>query len=992
MKKSMFILTFIFFIIGPLFLGQTVKAETKFKPIYAPTKGSTSAPPIPMKDGKTDWPTIHELYLKENNIPQFIYIGGQSYELSIKYLFQRHLVVYGDQYDLPLNKRSSEKTYSYGSSSFSTNRHIGFTIKAAGATCMTSKKSCEGNPNGGSKAKIYSDPYYPDDKTASSLYDQWKYVQVSRFASAPWEKTSAAYKYSTSHTMFPHPKNDINLKDGEVDVTKEKRIEELGHAIDRFAFTKYKDMNDFRGYFAEESTRYCTDGTVTSDINIECKSGKKWVTKTTEKDEDGDFIYKGTRLSKYAALMSYRTEFTPGHFVLYKKGCGSASAYCYATFLTSPIVDPLVPPPPPPTPPKLDLECSPFTKQQNIKTKVSGETVIFTVDFDVNFKTDAKKVPFAAEWLLDGKTIGKKVSGTVDIENDKSLQKKITIDIPELPAGQTQKDLKFTISLDPTHTYSLGYKTFKTIKETNVLNNDCGYTVTVDNRGDASIEMTEIQTGVGVPLTADITVTNHMNSRIKAPCGGDSTYAACKSSASRTTYQATLTKINVDGTKTVILKKTLSFDLVKGKIKSYNLSAFKFSEVTAGNYELALELPHYLGETDYTNNQVTKTFSISPFVPDNVECKSLYPDYLTFKKTIPVTPKDEDGDTDVEDGLTKICLGYTPTYPSTKVEDGKGTLFFVSYNVFPMPIPPYTVTNTDAAGIFQTTSLTEAKTAKGEKDSFTYYPTADNPAKLGAPYAAGPHDFYHYLYRGRLMPSQITFKFLIREPNDNVLKHQNETVTGEVKINLDPATCYEADKLDLKAACKNYFFYLPKESTDKANDINALKNVPQKEEDLIYFNNVGMHSFEFTADETQNYWYQWDNHMTADGGEWQGDGKSLTQNGTTTPVRTHYVTKNPTTATANSDYTWYIRDDLKNAKEVHKNSTANYYFYNQCFVNDTAFNEALKSASATSLSADSYTFNSSTGTYCTHNHDAAFHYWKYNWDLPKKYNGTFTKQ
>lgn len=94
-----------------------------------------------------------------------------------------------------------------------------------------------------------------------------------------------------------------------------------------------------------------------------------------------------------------------------------------------------------------------------------------------------------------------------------------------------------------------------------------------------------------------------------------------------------------------------------------------------GQYRLVTEMPHYLNETNYADNIKTDYFEVS-ISEDNqyIECKDSTPKYIT-------------------NNIARFCVGMYPNYPSTKIEQGQGTYYYVKYRFFPMPLPTYHVDN-----------------------------------------------------------------------------------------------------------------------------------------------------------------------------------------------------------------------------------------------------------------------------------------------------------
>lgn len=388
-----------------------------------------------------------------------------------------------------------------------------------------------------------------------------------------------------------------------------------------------------------------------------------------------------------------------------------------------------------------------------------------------------------------------------------------------------------------------------------------------------------------------------------------------------------------------------------GKNHHANTPNFK---LPIGRYKVTAKIQHYPAETDYTNNTDVFEITVLPFAPENVECKVLDLEQVTVVE----------GDK----GVSKFCIGQSPNFPSTSVESGQGTLFFVMYRILPMPIPAYEVTNLDDKGLYQLYKLNEPSTELGNENSFIYFPTDTNNKKnLKGPYTAGPHEFYHYLYRGRMLPTDVTFTVNVTDPTGKKIPE----ASGEIYYDIDDTKCFNTKQLDIggntannKAdigaldPCRQVYFYLPKESTDRmvVGDLQNLPNV----KDRLHFKNPGTHSFQIKAVENQVYRYQYDN-----GSEWQGnvreDGKatlrapwkSESTANAKGEVNTHTVTNNQ----------WIIQDT----------------YNNHCYSDTDAFDRAGI------WNGSNFNNNNSERNLCYHNHSKEFHKWKFNWSNPTTY-------
>ncbi|PGK51193.1 hypothetical protein CN918_25735 [Priestia megaterium] len=417
-----------------------------------------------------------------------------------------------------------------------------------------------------------------------------------------------------------------------------------------------------------------------------------------------------------------------------------------------------------------------------------------------------------------------------------------------------------------------------------------------------------------------------------------------------TSVPVSLSIIDTDSNKVV---KTLQVDETNVKIGDTAYDNFPGFQLPLGRYKATVIVPEYPGETDYTNNKDTFEFSVMPFTPNNIDCKVLELTQIEIIK----------GDK----GVSKFCVGQTPNYPSTVTEKGQGTFFFVMYRILPMPIPSYKVTNLDDAGLFQLYTLDEAYNERGNDNSYIFYPNdSSNKKNITGPYTAGPHEYYHYLYRGRMMPTAVKFTINVTDPNGKDIPASS----GEVYYTVDQNKCFNKSQLDVGSnkggnsigdldPCRQIFFYLPKESTDKMN-LSDLQDTPTNE-DRLSFKNPGVHTFQIKADETQTYVYQKDN-----GAEWQGakdekSGKGYLRepwNGESLSAA-----KGPVNTNTVVNGVWKIQDTYKN----------------HCYTDSDAFNRYGV------WIGNNFDANSSERNVCFHDHSAQFHYWRFNWSSPTIY-------
>jgi hypothetical protein len=307
-----------------------------------------------------------------------------------------------------------------------------------------------------------------------------------------------------------------------------------------------------------------------------------------------------------------------------------------------------------------------------------------------------------------------------------------------------------------------------------------------------------------------------------------------------------------------------------------------------------------------------------------------------------------------------MCVGYYPNFPSTKVEGGMGTYFYVKYFFFPLPLPDYTITN--GGTVNQTVSLTEDRTQLGNTKTWLYYPTTKNgtnpdgslvnPEGLPGPYMVGPHEFYHYRYRGRMVAERVDFNFQIFDPNNATIAKGSIIYEVPTDMNNNSLSCLRTDAIDYKENtiapgrvnedCREISFFLPNDNIDewqKAPD-NA---------DKINFLNPGKHSFRLSVYEYQKYYYQVDQ-----GDEWQGKAGVPWRGNPSTPYGTMQDGVGPVKTRSIFGETYISRHDFKNHVEQKTDSYGN-----------------------------------DDGLICYHDHNKDYHYWKYIWSQVQRYNTNF---
>ncbi|GAB6422403.1 hypothetical protein bcgnr5372_25420 [Bacillus luti] len=283
-------------------------------------------------------------------------------------------------------------------------------------------------------------------------------------------------------------------------------------------------------------------------------------------------------------------------------------------------------------------------------------------------------------------------------------------------------------------------------------------------------------------------------------------------------------------------------------------------KLPAGFYNVYASIPNYNGETTYEDNKANSSFKVKMFIPQHVRCKALD---VKYTKVVGVSGGPN---------LVKSCVGQTPEFPSTTIEGGQTTYFYVGYRLFPMPVPAYKVENLDKKGLDQKLTLKEPFDTKAScnlqltsdsncrlDDTFIHFPSKSGESTIPAPYTTGDYGEYHYKYRGRLFPETVRFQFNIFDPSGNKV-----TSSGSLVYRVDPS-CYDTKVLDMKESCRNIDFYIPKVASDAKGDESKPYVVPYDKgstslpDNGVKFTNPGLHTFDLKVAEEQVYRYQKDN-------------------------------------------------------------------------------------------------------------------------------------
>jgi len=762
----------------------------------------------------------------------------------------------------------------------------------------------------GGNWRPYPNPYFCDFGG-----HEFDYILSKKFIKEPWKGT--AYSEIKAQNAAG---GSIAIPSSQGNLGGKYRLSALRTAIDRWYLVDYPNGETI-GHFNNKNTK----------LNVTFVQGNL--------SNSADWTGAKTPLTFYADVHYLPQEWVAGSFSLYHKG---KTAYWMSTYFMPPEKDPFcsgcssTP----------DLEVVDFSFTPNYTPSAqSGGTEI--TNLKVKVKNNSSKA-FTEGSYFDFKFEGYTCYRVwVDFPNDiassggvqwsnaiskahpdcNTSRAKTVFAYPSVK--ESLKYLNFTGVINPTKAFPAG--------ESNWNNNKKTISVPVKGFQNAKVKIDKRKTSFnsGKPIDMAFTVTNGMFKPIDSQCGGSGKATCADSTNTKAVYSI---KDLQTGTYVVQNKVYTYSNLpVGGRIDLKVGEKLKF-----GYYSIEIKIPRYSSETNppgYTDNVDTFEFNVKPVFPANTTCKFLdVPGTVIAKGT-----KD----------IAKMCVGSVPNYPSTDVEGGQGSYFLVEYVFLPMPIPTYKVETHDKYGAEQTLTLLEENDEPGVENNFLYFPTKKGQVNgHNGPFIAGPHSYYHYLYRGRMFAKNVKFNFNVKGP-------KGETVAiGHIDYDIPP-NCYDSKYLDYKdyipnvdpvtqmsdERCRRIYFFLPNSQTD----LNKLAEEPL-DSDKLYFKNPGIHSFEFTAQEDQYYRYQYD-----EGTEAQGKSGVKMPSGYTA-VYEH----------AKNDW----QETIPGGEKIYKIQNQ---FNNHCYAEK-----------------DSYGKDAFDGQVCFHNHGKDFHKWIYRYSDPKWMNDDFS--
>lgn len=831
--------------------------------------------------------------------PNNLPISTSKGTINVNYLYKRHMVVYGDPQSVPGNEVDKTK------------KLCGLTIyRYAGYT---------------TDGRVYTESKFRND--AGGSVDHVQKHQIVRF---PWNNSAIKNK-SNNTTYFPYPTRDSFYG------SKAERTAHLDRVLDEFA---PPTMNGGHGYFREKHKIWCLDASDQLYVSTNC--GTKGV------------IFTGKYLYDFAIIQAKPTNFSPGMALFYTYDTTCISNYCYFLQPIAALSDPFD------NSAKHDaLVDLSLTKTTFTDEKVKG-TILIKNDF-------APSKPASIASPCDTTNVASKAQcknssryAVIVVKNkaDSSELLRKNFNYAAIAQGKTGTISLDTFNILPTKSGSYEievsiphYKDKDGIEETSFLNNSIkkSFNFTVSQNASISVSGSTNYVSTDI-LTNKIKVYNNTIS----PLSGPLTINILKENGSilKTLPNKTFSNIVVNGSYTY----DISSDLVT---------------LEPGNYKIQAKIKHYtsLPETTYTDNTAEFAIEVKPFVPANTKCQAIESQYIEVTSF-------NGADSD----LTRACIGWAPNYPSTTIEGGQGTYFYVAYKLFPTPLPAYKVTTHDTLGLNQTLELLEPNNKLGAcnlkvtndtecnlYEPFIYYPakwesrfSTSQYQDFRGPYTAGPHDFHHYTYRGRMMPKSVTFNFSILDMKDNA----NIPLANGSLIYDVPDECYQTDVIDITEECRLVQFYVPTDGLTANLSLPDDKNANGIPTDKIKFFNPGEHRFRIDIEEKQIYLYQKDN-----GAEWQGKAGI-----NRSPWKTEPATSKPTdpvktnTVSGTSPVTWQIQDSYKN----------------QCYSEEDAFGDT----GTWNESTNKFTENNNSANICEHNHSKDFHYWRFDWSAIKKFGNS----
>lgn len=911
-------------------------------------------------------------------------------------------VVYGTPLDVPGNTYRTVKGYK------------ACQWKKNSTTCLPLYLGYTGQ-NGSDKnsVKVYPNSSYPE------LIAEEKALANIKWIREPWNNSDVMNSKS-SFIQAVKPTEKPNVSD-------KKRLKLLSTAVDKYAPNKDKGL----GYFATKN-----------------KNNETWILFDPVKNKNCDglscYSEQEVKLTYYANVYQQQVDYYPGFFNMFNYD--SAGKLHYATFYFPPLNPWQIPNE------EYDhaLVCNSILpsvdavegKEAIINFKVNttalngspakswindGRTGVYPAELGLYVSPSNKNNPNIAGPLTipSGVSVAYRWESTGDRKSEqgyysawipmKTGTNTLKLQTGELKIGSSTVANKKLVYPKPNAdgyatlivnvNYNLDHYYYPTLygkpgSEKDVVNNRCAVLVKIKETQDVKLELdgskdinNPTKVTANTPLNGvTYAITNSMKKNINIPC----TAAECQDAA-HTKFEMIIkdlkTGLVVATPKAYVLKPTgdlSSWVIDTGK----TLGPVPLNQLTlpVGKYSITINIPWYKDEAGYVNNTDTIYVESELSMPPNTKCDK----YM------------KQG-TSMTDTITKMCYGYYPNHPSNWTEGGIGTFFAIKYYFLPVPLPNYTITK--GGTVDQTLTVTEKSTDMGsckvggttncdDLTTFFYFPTvakcpADplkpwcvptltgdyNPKGLKGPLVAGPHGFSHYMYRGRMLADSVNFTFTVydvtgnhaiatnvtkgdptgvgnfiynvpngitktADPKAYVSRDSLPTTSGNPANDLkaampagytytDAKDCFRTDQIDYTDSCRSIIFYLPNASVDMFS--------PPKESDKVQFLNVGDHTFELEATENQKYYYQHD-----DGDEYQGNFAEPS----TIP-----------SSWANPHKTPSITGDVYTSQEK---------IANHC--------ENLTDGFGASLPGQPT---------CFHDHDAAYHYWKFAWSKVFRYDKDF---
>lgn len=772
-------------------------------------------------------------------------------------------------------------------------------------------------------------------------------------------------------------------------------------------------------------------------------------------------VVMGDVLEKYAVIAMEREKYTPGLFYVYTHKSGGC--YCYSAQFIVQEEDPTA------SPANVDFDASVVIKADEVYNKATD----FNPKFVFKLKKDdeseeAKRIAETYCPAFPAKSENR-VEKTLYCNSSDPTYQKPGIVIKDLDTNKTVFKLK---NISPSKAGKLKFRlvTSQTDSEhhkprVELSLNDILESLDKDfviEEGNYSMKVWlpkyrdyngyredtyennshEVQFSVNDPLGGNAKLTLNMLAAYPAGVPLDSKFII--KNTFKQSIQGDLsvrivdakTKENAKGNGVTYEPFTIPYTIVaSGKVNEYLKD--RNIILDPGNYIIYGDITHHENESTYVDNSVKFKFTVDAFIPENTICDFVNTNYMltSNKENLENVLEPIDGSADEnKKGISRTCIGYTPKYPSTVVEGGQKTFFYVAYKAFAFPLPAYHIQNLDMYGVNQKLTSYEPNDALGsctpeddssvfwardyeqtfeepynaltnciEDDTYYHFPSkfdasftqflsnADMKVSedwLG-PYKLGALDYYHYAYRGRLMPKSVTLDIKLFDTEENEINTSDRLGFGSMTFFLGDECYYigstDEPQLDIKDSCKLTQLYIPGNKTnfgDKNPKYFALPDdqkpfsVPE-EKDKLEFLNVGLHALEINISEDHVYLYQKDL-----GSEFQGKDGIRNFDG--------YIPVDTTTFEKENGY-WVQKPQIKfESTNATLNSKYDNPYMNHCYTTENAtstFGAWQRKAEPNPVFKE---MPDDDKFHCLFDANSDYYYWMYHWSELKTLDSFYT--